>query len=131
MKAVTCWKCACEYGIPDELYTAAKASEKISFYCPYGHSGHYAEGETAEDKLRRERDRLVQRLAQKDDEIKHQRERAEGAERRLTAARGQVTRIKNRVSAGVCPCCNRTFENLARHMHSKHPDYSKADGATP
>lgn len=25
-----------------------------------------------------------------------------------------------RVSAGVCPCCNRTFQNLARHMACKH-----------
>jgi hypothetical protein len=26
----------------------------------------------------------------------------------------------------VCPCCNRTFQALARHMNSKHPTY--ADG---
>ena len=24
--------------------------------------------------------------------------------------------------AGTCPCCNRTFTNLARHMASKHKD---------
>jgi hypothetical protein len=24
----------------------------------------------------------------------------------------------------VCPCCNRTFENLARHMNSKHRGYA-------
>lgn len=33
------------------------------------------------------------------------------------------TRIKNRVKNGVCPCCNRTFENLARHMQAKHSDF--------
>lgn len=31
--------------------------------------------------------------------------------------------IKKRVGNGVCPCCNRTFENLSRHMSCKHPEY--------
>lgn len=26
-----------------------------------------------------------------------------------------------------CPCCNRTFQNLQRHMTSKHPDYVSLD----
>jgi hypothetical protein len=43
--------------------------------------------------------------------------------RSLTAHKGHTTRIKNRIAAGVCPCCNRTFKNLARHMGNKHPDY--------
>jgi hypothetical protein len=30
------------------------------------------------------------------------------------------------VANGVCPCCNRTFQNLARHMAGKHPDYEEA-----
>ncbi len=32
-------------------------------------------------------------------------------------------RVRERVKNGVCPCCSRTFENLARHMQSKHPDF--------
>ena len=24
---------------------------------------------------------------------------------------------------GVCPCCTRTFPNLAAHMKTKHPDF--------
>jgi hypothetical protein len=34
-----------------------------------------------------------------------------------------MTRIKKRVAAGVCPCCNRSFKDLARHMAGQHPDY--------
>ncbi|WP_159103999.1 hypothetical protein [Rhodopseudomonas sp. B29] len=52
------------------------------------------------------------------------RDQREAAERRAAAARGQVTKIKNRVGHGVCPCCNRTFANLARHMAGEHPGYT-------
>lgn len=33
--------------------------------------------------------------------------------------------LRNRAAAGVCPCCNRTFEQLGRHMTTKHPEYVK------
>lgn len=38
-----------------------------TFYCPNGHSLTF--GDTELDKLRRERDRLAQRVAEKDDAI--------------------------------------------------------------
>jgi hypothetical protein len=34
--------------------------------------------------------------------------------------------VQKRVGNGVCPCCNRTFEDLARHMKVKHREYSLA-----
>lgn len=120
-----CYKCKCQIWIPDELNSAALHDRGvIPFYCAYGHKQFYIEGESEADKLRRERDRLTQRLAQKDDEIGRQREMREAAERRASAARGQVTKIRNRVGHGVCPCCNRTFENLARHMAHQHPTFA-------
>jgi hypothetical protein len=75
------------------------------------------------DNLRRERDLLKQQLAQKDDEIKWQREHRLGAERRVIAAKGQITKLKKRAKAGTCPCCKRTFHNMAEHMKTKHPDF--------
>lgn len=120
-----CCVCKSPIWLTDALYEAAQAGrEKVTFYCGYGHPQVFAIGETEEQKLRRERDLLAQRIAERDDEIRRQRERAEGLDRRLAAARGVVTRIKNRVGHGVCPCCNRTFEDLARHMTSKHPTFS-------
>lgn len=126
--AGACATCKTDVWIPDALYEAAKRSEKVGFYCSYGHSLCFPQGETEEAKLRRERDRLAQRLAEKDDRIREERDLREAAERRTAAAHGQVTKIKNRVGHGVCPCCNRTFENLARHMLSKHPDQVKPEG---
>jgi len=119
-----CWKCKCQIWVPDELYHAAKASSAISIFCGYGHSGVFRDGPTEVDKLRQERDRLAQQIAYKDDRIKQLREDAEAAGSRAAAARGQVTKIKNRVGHGVCPCCNRTFSDLARHMGTKHPTFT-------
>lgn len=121
---LTCHRCKSSFGIPDELYRSALAyREKVSFYCPYGHPQCFVTGETEETKLRRERDRLKQSLAEKDDTIRAWIDRKESVERQLSATKGVVTRIKNRVGRGVCPCCNRTFENLQRHMQGQHPTY--------
>lgn len=116
----TCHNCKTQMWIPDDLNGAALRSRGpngIQFYCAYGHGQHYIQGESDEQKLRRERDRLQQRLAEKDDTIA-------SLDRRRAAAVGQVTKIKNRVGHGVCPCCNRSFENVARHMMTKHPTFT-------
>ncbi len=112
-----CCKCGVEFGVPGG-YTHHRQRDKKSFYCPNGHSMSYTESEA--DRLRRERDRLQQRLAQRDDEIV--------AEQKRTAAyKGQVTRLKKRSKAGMCPCCSRSFVNLQRHMATKHPDMDPAE----
>jgi len=120
----TCWKCKTEYFLPEALNTAAHASQNVSFYCPYGHSAIFSEGPTEAEKLRRERDRLKQRIAQKDDEISCERMGRQVAECQVSAQKGVVTKLKNRAKAGVCPCCHRTVKQLARHMETKHPRYS-------
>lgn len=105
-----CINCGVRFGVPLG-YTDRRRADKKTFYCPNGHSMAYTESEA--DRLRRERDLLQQRIAQKDDEIAD-------AKRVAAAAKGQVTRLMNRAKAGTCPCCNRTFTNLAHHMASKH-----------
>lgn len=124
INAGPCYRCKTDVHLPDHLYRAAKDSPRISFWCPYGHEQHFREGETEEQKLRRERDRLAQSVAERDDEIRRQRGLREATERQLSATRGVVTRIKNRVGHGVCPCCTRTFNDLSRHMATKHPTYA-------
>lgn len=124
---ITCYRCKTTFAIPRAHYDAAKASDKIEFFCSYGHGQVFREGPTEEDKLRQERDRLKQRTAELEDDAQMARDRAHRAELRASAARGQVTRLKNRAAAGVCPCCNRTFVNLQRHMASKHVGFAKVD----
>ena len=122
LETIQCAACAMTFAVPKRFETDRR-EDHATFYCPSGHPNVF-NGETESEKLRRERDRLAQRIAERDDDVKRQRERAEAAERCGAAARGQVTKIKNRVGHGVCPCCNRTFENLARHMGSQHPTFT-------
>lgn len=122
MSWVTCWKCKERFGLDDATEATLRKSGG-SFCCPWGHSAVFSLGPTEEDKLRQERDRLKQREAQLRDEVSAQREAKEAAERRASAARGQVTKLKKRAANGVCPCCNRTFVDLQRHMASKHAGF--------
>ncbi len=93
------------------------------FYCPNGHKIWYI-GKSDADVQRERAENLATQLKAADDRVRAQREARERAERLAAAARGQVTKIKNRVGRGVCPCCNRSFDNLHRHMTSKHPTFT-------
>ena len=132
MRTITCCRCKVQFGMTEEFYgIAQQRGETFTWYCPNGHAQIFSARESEEDKLRRERDRLKQSIAEWMDAESEQRERAQLAERRAAAARGQVTKLKNRASKGICPCCNRTFTNLQRHMATKHPTFiSEPDEAS-
>lgn len=120
LEAHHCGDCGIRFAAPKSWWETRQEDGK-SFYCPNGHQRVFRE--STADRLRRERDRLAQQVAQRDDEIRRQRELREAAERQASAARGQVTKLKKRASAGVCPCCNRTFSALSSHMKQKHPEF--------
>ena len=135
----TCPECGMRFGAPKHWWNSRR-EDKRTFYCPNGHQQSYRT--SASEQLRQERDRLKQQMAQKDDEISEMRkgwneaeERAAQEARRVVAAKGQITKLKKRAQNGVCPCCNRTFSDLQRHMASKHPTFEKdandADNIVP
>lgn len=118
------WRCDnCTMGqlVPEHWYENRRKT-KDGFYCGNGHRWSFTENEA--DKLRRERDRAKQQEA-------YWRDEAARAERQVAAAKGQVTKLRNRVKNGVCPCCNRSFANLQRHMKTKHPDWNPSQVDTP
>lgn len=117
----TCGQCGVEFGLTEETLRALRQSS-ATFYCPYGHARHFPQGPSREDVLRQERDSLRQQASRYLDQITEERNAREKEQRRAAAARGQVTRLKNRAKAGLCPCCNRHFTNLERHMASRHPE---------
>lgn len=121
-----CINCGVRFGVPVG-FTQHRMNDKRSFYCPNGHSMSYRQSDA--DVLRQERDRLKQQMAYKEEQIAAERRMREAAERSASAYKGQTTRLKKRASAGICPCCNRSFENLRRHMATKHPDVLKEDPA--
>lgn len=106
-------------------YARKRRADHESFYCPNGHRQHFPQESEAE-KLKKllETERRWRTSSQ--DAHQKTRERLELEQRRSAAARGQVTKIKKRVSKGVCPCCSHTFQDLAAHMKTKHPRWRGA-----
>jgi hypothetical protein len=130
-----CYKCGMLFAMTNghERYLRGDHKTPPTFYCPSGHGQVYKESAAAE--LRRERDLLRQQIAQRDDEIAEQKQlrttaeiARNAAEHKAILAKKKVVKLKARAAAGVCPCCNRTFIALQRHMDQKHPQF-KAEGA--
>lgn len=120
--SVTCCACKVVFGILPETEATLRQSQ-AGFKCIFGHPLVFSLGESEETKLRRERDRLKQEQARLHARISEEREAREASERRVSAAKGRITRMKNRAATGHCPCCNRVFVDLLSHMKSKHADY--------
>lgn len=123
---IQCGTCGVEHAIPKVMHDAAY-EEGGYWHCPNGHQRGYKTGEEKKraDEMRRERDLWKQRTARKDDEIARLEFQKAELKREKAAVKGQVTKLKNRSKAGVCPCCNRTFKQLAAHMKNKHPEYGE------
>ena len=117
MRAIECYSCHMVFSMPKSFYDQCiEQKPHKDFYCPAGHRQHFL-GENDNDKLRRERDQLKQQNARLHEE-------ALKATREALAVKAELKRHKRRTSAGLCPCCNRSFVALARHIKTKHPDYN-------
>ena len=115
---IECGDCGVHFGLTRQHHKAVRASGK-SFYCPKGHRICYSDTEVARLKRKLEYEEACRSRAEG---------RAAHEERRAAAYKGHLTRTKNRIKNGVCPCCNRQFKNLQRHMASQHPDYVACEG---
>lgn len=121
LESLTCGECGIEWAMP-RWFVAVRRENGATFYCPNGHPRVFRETEV--EKLRKERDKLARRVEWAESRREAWRRESEHQERRAASYRGHLTRTKKRVANGVCPCCNRTFHDLARHMASKHPSYA-------
>lgn len=118
-----CYFCGTPFGMSETLYQTAQRKQGHAFYCPNGHGQIFSETTDAKlAKVRDEAERLKRRLADAERWEREADERAKVAERSLAATKGQVTKLRKRIGAGVCPYCTRHFTALERHIASKHPD---------
>jgi hypothetical protein len=125
-----CGVCSIRFAMPDDLMTRCR-ERGDGFWCPSGHRLVFITTEA--EKLRRELAREVDRTKSARDDANRYRIQRIRVEHQLRSVKGHQTRLKKRISAGVCPCCTRTFQNVARHMESQHPDYvasTPAEGPT-
>ena len=125
---VTCCACGTPFAIEARLHRSLVETHR-AFYCPNGHGQSFV-GETEAERLKKQlareakqREALETQAKRAQAQADQERHHRELTERSLRATKAVVTKIKNRVARGVCPCCNRTFANLARHMQTKHPNY--------
>lgn len=114
----SCAACAIQFAVPDQ-FDRQRRQTGDTFWCPNGHTLTY----------KSEIDKLRKRLEAEQARRVHAEDQQQAAERRVAAARGQVTRLKNRIGNGVCPCCHRTFQQLSRHMATKHPGFKSEDAS--
>jgi hypothetical protein len=117
---VHCW-CGIAVAIPSNLNRWAKQSSRNVIHCPLGHEFVY--GDSYEEKL----EKAQQQVAEERRRVQATRDLLRAEERSHVATRGHLTRVKKRVHRGVCPHCNRSFDDLRRHMRSKHREEIKAE----
>ena len=124
LDVISCGTCEIPFAIPSYMNRVAKDDGR-SFYCPNGHKISYHTTEA--DQLRAKLEREERWRKNAETRAQAARDQAESAERSRAAYKGQLTKVKKRVGNGVCPCCNRTFANLGRHMAGQHPEFGGAD----
>ena len=120
-----CNECHIIYGVPMEFIKWRREDHK-TFWCPNGHARHFPqenEAEALRTKLRAEN--LARESAERRArEAEQSNQLAIEAKLKLERA---VKRAAKRTAAGVCPCCPRTFTNLARHIATKHPEFNQKE----
>lgn len=117
-ESIECATCSIPFGITADM-NRRRRDDHARFYCPNGHINWYSQDSELE-RLRRDNASLARRSENSD-------ARARMEQRAAAAARGQLTKTKNRIARGVCPCCNRSFpgDKMQVHIATQHPTYTE------
>lgn len=124
----SCIICGVIYTLPKPVADAQRHKGGYH-YCTNGHGQGWHKGDSEFEKMRRERDRLKQDIARADDERRDAIATANAQLDRAKKAEARAKRLTKRAAAGTCPCCKRTFKELAEHMKHRHPEFVEATGA--
>lgn len=113
LRQKTCPVCQAYYAV-DQKKLDICLERGDSWFCPNGHSLIYTETEA--QKLKKELDRT---------KIEYEDNLAHTTNRLLDEIflRREKEKELKRLHAGVCPCCNRSFTNLATHLSKVHPGH--------
>lgn len=114
LQEIECCACGVTFAFPQRLHKECMSTGK-AFYCPNGHSQVYRE---------REEVRLSKQLQIEQSRYKQLEMQFTSVQDQLQATKRELQRHEKRVANGVCPCCNRSFVQLQRHMKAKHPEHA-------
>jgi hypothetical protein len=106
----TCYSCGVLFAMVEDFWEH-RQNDRKNFFCPNGHSQAYIGGKSDAQKLRDAEARET-----------HLQDQLRAAVRDAEASRVELIRARSRFANGVCPCCDRYFDNVRRHMVSQHPD---------
>jgi hypothetical protein len=120
---ISCSSCGVPIALGQHHESSLRRNHK-TFYCPNGHNQYFP----AKSDVEKERERAElaeQRVARANTRAIQAQQEAENARRSAAAYKGQVTKLRKRVAAGICPVpgCRRTFQNVARHVEGQHATY--------
>lgn len=110
----TCCSCGVPFFMPSYFKKQKLSNPGESFYCPAGHGQHYT-GRSEAEKLKERLSELEKQKAKNEEDLQNKWLDA-------LSEKNKLEKQLKRVHKGVCPCCNRTFVNLQRHMKTKHPE---------
>lgn len=117
---ISCGHCGVHFGIEKQMLKALQNSGG-KFYCPNG--DHVCYSVTTEQKLQKKLEEKSRRITELSCEVARERDIKYMERTQKKRAFTMLKNHRNRTKNGVCPCCTRTFPNLARHMASKHPGF--------
>ena len=118
---INCGECGGTYAINEKFRSECEVEGRC-WTCPYCKCGWGYDGQGENARLKRDLKQRQESLAL--ERARHDQTKAalEHTESRRRAAVGVTTRIRNRIEKGVCHKCNRSFENLRRHMETQHKE---------
>ena len=130
LELIQCSACGITFGMDSQYYSDRQADKK-EWYCPNGHCQVFL-GKSRAQEIKE----LKEKVADRDRQLNwysghttHLNDQLKATRRQAATLKGQLTKARKRMGAGVCPVpeCHRHFPNLAAHMESKHKDYVVAD----
>ena len=122
-----CPSCGVVFAIPRTLEDRRRADGK-NLFCPNGHMSSWRETDVDRANQKLARETRLREAAERRADLAL--DNAQREKRRAAAARGQLTKMRNRVANGVCPQagCKRSFTELHDHIRTCHPDLVEALG---
>lgn len=128
MTHMECGKCGISFMVPASFKKEQRElGSRGGWSCPNGHRRIYRKSdlEEAQEQFDYQKAQLTARVDQLEASRIHLTQQNTTLEYQRRAAKGQLTRMRNRIANGVCPGCHRSFTNVRRHMKTKHPDMLK------
>lgn len=127
--SIECPNCSGIYAISENYQDEARklGGFKQCWTCPYCKEER-GYGESEADKLRKLITQMEQSNVRLEEAKRYAEQEADHFRKSRDAIKGVLTKERKRVGNGVCPCCNRSFINLKRHMKTKHPNHATAHG---